>query len=122
MKLRLHGDSIRLRLGQADVRTFAETGSVEERTLLGGGHCFHYSLRMDERAPRPTASMTNGALEVTLPRTSALSWARGEDVGIEHEERGEGWRLRITVEKDFACLHARVGGEDRDAFPRPAAG
>jgi hypothetical protein len=41
-------------------------------------------------------------------------------VGFEAEQStGGSERLRILVEKDWACLTARDGEEDVDAFPNP---
>ena len=46
MKLRLHGNSLRLRLNQADVAQFSKTGYLEETVEFGPGASFCYHARV----------------------------------------------------------------------------
>ena len=53
MKLRLRGNSLRLRLSQTDLRAFLETGAVRETTAFGGDSAVTYALEaVDERGGR----------------------------------------------------------------------
>lgn len=117
MKLRLHGNSIRLRLGQSDVAQLVSTGAVEEHTLLGG-HTFTYRLQLAETT-QIAASLEGSAIVLSLPRETGLQWAQGPPTGIEHREQHCSQAgSRILIEKDFACLVKREGEDDSDAFPR----
>ncbi len=120
MKLRVRGDSIRLRLTRAEVTTIAEGGLVEESTAFGPSMQLTYALAIG--GSRVTASFEAGRLEVRLPPDAARAWATGEAIGIEGaQEAGAGRTLRVLVEKDFACLTQRPNEDDGDAYPNPKA-
>lgn len=126
MKLRIHGNSIRLRLSQIDVAQFSETGSVESAIDFGGnGGRLVYRLSSDENAhyPYPSAGFSGGEIVIRLLRETAIKWAQSDEVGIEADQQlGDGnGALKILIEKDFACLNARPGNEDADAYPHPLA-
>ena len=119
MKLRLRGNTLRLRLRQGEVRQLAETGWVEERTEFApGSPPLVYALRADD-APAVGASFDRGHIIVRVPRATARQWAAGEQVGIEGAQETGGEPLHILIEKDFACLDAAAGESQDDAFPNP---
>jgi hypothetical protein len=61
-------------------------------------------------------------IELALPADTVRRWAESETVAIEGEQpAADGRRLRILVEKDFACLKERPGEDDADAFPNPTS-
>jgi hypothetical protein len=118
MKLRVRGDSIRLRLTQSDVTALRERGLVEESTAFGPTQHFVYALRTAGGAI--SASIEASRIEVLVPADVARTWAEGDSVGLEAtQEAGGGRTLRILVEKDFACLTKRPHEDDTDAFPNP---
>jgi len=123
MKLRIRGNSLRLRLTQGEVAAIAADGLVAEHTAFApGGAALGYRLRTDEAASRVKASFGNGEIEVVLPAATAERWAASDQVSIEVEQPiGDGGKLTILVEKDFACLTERPGEDDSDAFPHPGA-
>jgi hypothetical protein len=121
MKLRLHGNSIRLRLRQGEVRRLVERGVVEERTEFAEA-AFVYALRVTD-ATGIGANISQNGVEVTVPRGVARQWASGEQVGIEGSQPAPGGKaLRIVVEKDFECIDAPPGESQEDAYPNPRAG
>lgn len=124
MKLRIHGNSIRLRLSQTDVAQFRDTGSVESEINFGvdGGRLI-YRLLLDENGRQVSASFTGGEIVISLPKETAVNWAQSDEVGIEADRQlmdGNG-SLQILIEKDFACLNPRPGNEDANAYPHPLA-
>jgi hypothetical protein len=57
---------------------------------------------------------------VEVPSALIGPWASGPEEGFSSQEAVAGAApLRVTVEKDFACLKPRDPAEDRDAFPHP---
>jgi len=121
MKLRLHGNSIRLRLRQGEVRRLVERGLVEERTELPGSG-FVYALRVVDAA-EISATVGPNRIEVTVPRGVAGRWGSSDEVGIEGSQPAPGGKaLRILVEKDFECIDAPPGESQDDAYPNPRAG
>lgn len=119
MKLRTTARSIRLRLSQTDVRTFAETGMVEESLIINENQRFGYRfVKADDY--ESSASFENGILTVSVPAKIADDWTSTDQVGIEATSpNGTPEGLTILIEKDFACLVPRSGDEDRDTFPHP---
>lgn len=119
MKLRVRDGSVRLRLTKSEVRALAEEGRVESAVSFGGGRALRWSLAVDASAAAVGASFDGGSVAVTLPAAVAREWASSERVGVEGEQRVDDGVLRILVEKDFACLTARPGEDDADAYANP---
>jgi hypothetical protein len=120
MKLRIKGDSLRLRLTQGEVRELEERGAVEDRVRFGGGAVLTYRLKRDSKSAAIHASYDNGALEVRLPERDALSWCKSNEVTLAGAQPvAADAELRIVVEKDFACLTVREGEDESDNFPNP---
>lgn len=119
MKLRIRGNSIRLRLGQSETAMLARGETVEESTDLGPGQKFVYAVAAGD-AEAITASFAGGRLEVAIPHARAAEWAAGDEVSLAASQpAGTGGELSILIEKDFACLKPREAEEDRDTFPHP---
>ena len=121
MKLRIRGNSLRVRLLRGEVRRLVETGVVEERTEIGpGGRGFGYAVRVDDATPGVSASFTGDQIIIRLSRTVARDWAASERVGIEASQPTPGGdALRILIEKDFECLNAPPHESQDDAYPHP---
>lgn len=124
MKIRIQGNSIRLRLSQADVRTFAETGVVEERLQFGlsPGESLVYKLEQAD-IRQFAATFEDNRISIAVPAETGSNWAATAMVGMESEiSLGENKALRILVEKDFKCLTERAGEDESDNFPNPNGG
>lgn len=113
MKLRIKGDTIRLRLTRSEVAAVARGDAVAETTALP--QPFTYAL--ETSGERTGAAFADGRMTVTIPAAVAAHWAGTEEVSL----RGREGEVEILVEKDFACLVPREGEEDSDAFPNPQA-
>jgi hypothetical protein len=122
MKLRIKGASLRLRLTQGEVRALAEAGRVEEQVPFGGGVSFTYRLRRDAAATGLSASFGSGVLEVRVPEAQARAWCASQEVTLAGTQEAAAQVLRITVEKDFACLAPRSGEDESDNYPHPETG
>ncbi|HVH43515.1 MAG TPA: hypothetical protein VM925_14270 [Labilithrix sp.] len=118
MKLRIRGDSIRLRLTQSEVAALAEDGRVEESIAFGPSARLTYAIAFG--GSTLTAKFADALLEISVPADVARAWASGDSVGFEAaQDAGGGRTLRILVEKDFACLTERPNEDDTDAFRNP---
>ena len=122
MKLRIKGASLRLRLTQGEVRALAEAGRVEEQVPFGGGVSFTYRLRGDAAATLISASFGGGVLEVRVPAAQAREWCASQEVTLAGTQEAAAQVLRISVEKDFACLAPRTDEDESDNFPHPEIG
>ncbi len=119
MKLRIQGNSLRLRLNQSEVSQFSKTGFVEDSVQFAPGVSFAYTLESSSSIKAPQASFQNGWLKFQVPAALGMEWFTTDRVGISADQPLEsGKQLSILIEKDFQCLH---GGEDRDpgAYPNP---
>src|SRR5262245_17428494 len=119
MKLRIRGNSIRLRLTKGEVDQFRTKGEVSESVNFGDS-VMRYSLRAAVDGDMPCASFGDGELSIIVPKHYGDAWAESDEVGIEGAQPvGDGQALRILIEKDFECLAERPGEDDSDAFPNP---
>ena len=122
MKLRIRGNSIRLRLGQSEVYRLALSGVVEELTIFGSGlgQRLGYEIRAAKDETVVRASFDGGRIVVHVPAEMINRWAGSDQVGIyamQPTDRGE---LAIVIEKDFVCIDGDSGESQDDAFPNPA--
>ena len=122
MKLRIRGNSIRLRLSQTEVSSLEAGGSVSDRIVFAPGAHLTYQLVVDAAADATRASFENGNVTVTLPNTVLRNWLAPAEVSIHgRQELGGGEELTILVEKDFACLEPREGEDQENLFPNPGS-
>ena len=111
MKLRLEENSLRLRLSEAEVAQFAQTGRVACTIALGPapGQALRYAL--ERLPPSAAASVVQvryaaGTLAVEVPAALAQEWTGTEKNGFSAQiVVAEGQELRILVEKDLDCRH-----------------
>lgn len=122
MKIRIKGNSLRLRLTQSEVAQFLANGMHIEQTQVNYDTFFSYSLRMDKNREDYEVSMEDNNLNVTVPFTIGQDWASGEEVGFQATiPNGDEDGLFILVEKDFTCLTARPEEDESDNYPNPLA-
>lgn len=119
MKLRIKGDSLRLRLTRGEVQELAQRGVVEERVHITPGGVLVYRVRRAPAAAALAATFENGVVEIQVPDGQAREWCASERVTLEHVQPHAEVRLHIVVEKDYACLAPRQGEDESDNFPHP---
>jgi hypothetical protein len=119
MKLRIQGNSLRLRLSQSEVSQFSKTGFVEDSVQFAPSVSFAYTLESSSSIPAPRASFQNGWLKFQVPAAVGIEWFTTDRVGISADQPLEsGKHLSILIEKDFQCLHGDEA-RDPDAYPNP---
>ena len=115
MKLRIRGNSIRLRLGKHEVAALREGGLVEEAVAFPGGHALAYAIERRDVASLG-ARFDGRRIVVEVPNALAREFCDGDGVGFD----GASGELKILVEKDWQCLAPR-NEDESDAFPHPGA-
>jgi hypothetical protein len=121
MKLRIHGNSIRLRLTQNEVAHFQQSGRADASICFAPDRTLSYSVEQRQNAPEVFASFEGNAIRVVIPAEVAIQWTDSDDVGIQASQPiGEDLRLELLIEKDFQCLH-RTTEQEPDAYPNPLA-
>ena len=116
MKLRLQGNSVRLRLTRPDVERLREAGLVEESVDFGGGEALAYRLQSRPEQGPVGASFRQGAITVSVSAEAAQAWAGSDEVG-SYAQSGA---LTISIAKDFRCLTRPLDEQERDTYPHPA--
>jgi hypothetical protein len=122
MKLRLKGNSMRLRLSRGDLDRLCRDGLVSETTRFGSGSdsVLRYALVADQAAAVLQTSFGSSGVVVTLPAAEVARWAQSDEVTLGAVQVVGSERLAVTVEKDFQCLKPRPAAEDSDTFRNPA--
>jgi len=122
MKLRLHEDSLRLRLSPAEVGELNCAGRVSHTTSFAGGNNLTYSIQSSVKVAEIRATFQSGEITVEVPQPMVAHWAAGDDVGISAKQPLENGRaLKIMIEKDFYCLDPAINDPDTALYPNPKA-
>ena len=120
MKLRMLGNSVRLRVTRSEFERVVAGEQVIERVGFPGDIEFEYALVV-AHVPAIEARFDGGRVEIVLPPALAEGWRDPERVGIYGSVGiGSGRQLDIAVEKDYRCV-GPVDEDQSDMFPNPAA-
>ena len=124
MKLRIKGNSLRLRLTQGEVALFSKAGIVEETIRFGIDATSElcYILKRSD-VENIQAEFIQNKIIVHIPEEMSKTWIDTDQVGFDtiiniDEQRN----LIILVEKDFKCLKPRANENEEDMFPNPETG
>lgn len=121
MKIRLKGNSLRMRLSRVDLDHLVEDGEILDGTRFGPGPAafLGYAVRIGA-GEAVQAAFGAGGITVEVPAETLAHWRFTDLVTIEAVQPVGDDVLRITLEKDFACLKPRAADEDRDTFANPS--
>ena len=126
MKLRIKGNSLRLRVTRSELAKLIDTGHIEETIHFGPSKDSRltYILEHEPNLTGATLRYQPPEVVVVIPKSEATAWAESNLVGIYATvDLGPAGVLDLTVEKDFACLDlSNSDTEDVDTFPNPEAG
>ncbi|MGA3132057.1 MAG: hypothetical protein ABSD59_14720 [Terracidiphilus sp.] len=120
MKLRIKGDSLRLRVGPSEVQRLIDTGRVDETVHFAPEVHLAYALEHSETAACVSVVRSANEVVVIVPTRIAQAWAAGDDVGIYGAVPNGFGALSVAIEKDFACLDESHAG-NHDTYPNPKA-
>jgi hypothetical protein len=124
MKLRIKGNSLRLRVSRSEVARLLNRERLEEtiRFAPEANANLTYALEQASSVSAPTVRYTDNNVTVLIPAGEANTWCLTDQVGIaEKISLGRfGW-LDLLIEKDFACLD-RSDEDNQDTFANPNAG
>jgi len=123
MKMRIKGNSLRLRISQTEMKQLLREGRIDETIRFAPEADARLTYALEHGVSDREIGLRYHAQEVAIVLSTAAvkRWAEGDDVGIYGEaETGDG-TVTLLVEKDFACLDGD-DPQDADAFPNPKAG
>ena len=124
MKLRIKGDSLRLRVSCSEVARLLAGDSLEETTHFAPepNAKFTYAMKQELSVTRPTVHFAGNTMTALLPADQTKDWGTTDQVGItENISLGKLGSLALLIEKDFACID-RSDQDNDDTFPNPNAG
>jgi hypothetical protein len=115
MKLRIQGNSLRLRLTQKEIAQLRNRNRVESLIEFAPGRTLVYLLKGSSHVTAVTANFDGHAIRVTVPMQVLAEWIESDEVSIEGQSQAG---VKLLIEKDFQCLH-KAGEQDPDAYPHP---
>lgn len=117
MKLRIAGNSIRLRLNQKEVSQFVNQGFVRATCQIGD-QILTYEIAQDDVCDQIKAHMCDHNITVSVPKPIAQFWDIDTRTGFDAKDNHG---LYILIEKDFQCLQTRSHEDESDNYPNPKA-
>jgi hypothetical protein len=123
MKLRIKGNSLRLRVSPSEMEQLLQSGRVEETIYFAAeeGARLTYALEQSAQAETMTVRYRPQEVTVLVSSSEARNWAEGNDVGLYGAAGSGHVPLELAIEKDFACLD-KAEAENADTFPNPRQG
>ena len=122
MKIRIKGNSIRLRLTKTEVENFGKDGDFNEETQMLGG-IFRYQLKRSYNYENLAAEWIADENKIVfyMPEKIANEWVESNEVGFQHKmPLADGNKLFLLIEKDFVCLD-NTFEDQSDNYPNPNA-
>lgn len=120
MKLRIKGNSLRLRISQSEVKQLKDNLQITEEIQFSKDSALRYTLQNQPGLNTIKADYSENSLLISLPETLAKDWLNSDQVGLEGiQENSENNFLKILVEKDFSCLSPRGDEDESDLLPNP---
>lgn len=127
MKLRIRGNSLRLRLLRSEVERFGKVGRVAETIRFSAETMLSYILESDRNAQTISAHFDGNQICIRVPEVIVRNWVESDEVSLKSEQTiDNNWLigepeniLKILIEKDFVCLDRKDDADNADAFPHP---
>ncbi|MEM9533303.1 MAG: hypothetical protein AAGA23_20445, partial [Pseudomonadota bacterium] len=83
MKLRIRGNSLRLRVTRPELEAFQASGAIHESLEFPDGPVLTYRLIADGQISDPKVDFAGDVISVRLPRAAVQEWLAPEEVGIQ---------------------------------------
>ena len=124
MKLRIKGNSLRLRVSRSELARFQAGQRIEETIHFTAAPEATLTYALESALKPSPVTVRYGSREVTviLSKDSGRIWGAQSEVGVYTTlDLGPAGSLEVVVEKDFACLD-RSDEDNSDTFANPVAG
>jgi hypothetical protein len=119
MKIRILGNTIRLRVKMHEVDAIRENGVIEEALAFGPDESDQ--LRFQIHTGDDTFAIEQQAMtiSITIPRPVIDVWTSTQQVGFDQTiTTTKGSDIYVLIEKDFACLDGDRE-EEAGSYPNP---
>lgn len=123
MKLRIQGNSLRLRITPSEMIRLMEKGRIAETIHFGvdDNARLTYALEHGEQGQPIAVRQGTQEIAVVISLRDALRWSSTTEIGLYGEVPTADGRLSVAIEKDFACLD-KSDEENADRFQNPSKG
>jgi hypothetical protein len=111
MKLRIQGNSLRLRLNQKEVGVVRDGGHVESSIAFAPDCSLSYLLERSPAAESTSATFDGRAIRVTIPMQQLTEWVESDQVGIEAQSQ---FGVGLLIEKTSSAF---TGPSNRSPTP-----
>ena len=119
MKVRILGNTIRLRVKMHETEAIHVSGMIEEVLEFGPSEDNKLRFRILKGEDSFAIEQTGLTISVIVPQALVEKWASTDLVGFEEAiTTSKGSLIKVLIEKDFACLD----GEREDevgSYPNP---
>ena len=107
MKIRIKGNSIRLRLTKTDVKNLKDFGKIEEKTVFNETNIFEYTLEIDDNISEISAKFDQNKISILLSKKNAEILTKTNEITVQgNQDNGSENGLFVLIEKDLECLDA----------------
>ncbi|MEO5906093.1 MAG: hypothetical protein ABIQ11_05170 [Saprospiraceae bacterium] len=105
MKIRILGNTIRLRVKMHETAAIRDNGMIEEVLAFGLADSDKLRFRVVNGKDAFLIEQNGMSVVITVPHLVIEAWANTEMVGFEELiTTPKGSDIRVLIEKDFACL------------------
>jgi hypothetical protein len=119
MKIRIKGNSIRIRLSKPEVAQLAETGFVSDRTAFANSH-FSYEIRSEEGTGMLCADYKNNTITMRVPAAFVNGWEHNDITGLDATMPiSDSETLYLLLEKDFKCVD-KLAEDQSEYYDHPS--
>jgi hypothetical protein len=121
VKLRIKGNSLRLRVSRSELAQFLEGDRIEETIYFNRSTeaRLTYALESTPALTQVGVQYVPQEITVLLPEVLMRAWSDDIQVGVYASiDIGNTETLEISIEKDFACLDGS-DEENLDTFANP---
>ena len=99
MKLRIHRNSLRLRLNRSDVEQLRKAGTCAEVLKFGPDSQLMYTLEASAHVKTLDAQYRQNRIRVLIPLEMVQQWADSDQISLSQSASDSGPSL--LIEKDF---------------------
>ena len=119
MKVRILGNSVRLRIKMHEADAIRETGLIEEVLEFGPSESDKLRFRIVTGEETFAIEQQGMQISVIVPRAVIDEWTSTDLVGFEEKiTSSKGRDISVLIEKDFACLDGEREDEE-GSYPNP---
>jgi hypothetical protein len=121
MKLRIKGNSLRLRVSRSEVERFLRGERIEEAIHFSADPSkkLTYVLESAVDSTETCVNFEDSRIGVSVSKEDLHRFAKGDQVGIyTNLDIGSEGNFELVIEKDFTCLD-RTDKDNVDTFPNP---